>query len=223
VLTRGIEKRKIFLDKKDYLRFIHDLYEFNDENAAENSSVVFLRQCKDVTRPYIGRKTERRTERKLLVDLLAFTLMPNHYHLMLMIENRDKLTLFMRKLNGGYARYFNERYKRKGHLFENKFTSVLVKNEAHFIHLPYYIHCNPLDMVMPEWRSRKLRDYEKALEFLENYRWSSHADYVGKKNFPSVTRREFLLEYVGGVGGYKKEIGSWLKDFSGLDAEVALE
>ncbi len=223
VLSRGIEKRKIFLDKKDYLRFIHDLYEFNDENMVENSTVVFSRQCKDIQHPYIGRKTERRNRRKLLVDLLAFTLMPNHYHLFISTKNRESLTLFMRKLNGGYARYFNERNKRKGPLFESRFKSVLIKNSAHFIHIPYYIHCNPLDLVMPEWRERKIRDYQKALQFLKDYRWSSHADYIGKKNFPSVTQREFLLEYFGGKGGYEREISSWLGDFNCLDREFALE
>lgn len=223
VLSRGIEKRKIFLDKKDYLRFVHDLYEFNDENPVENSTIIFSRQCKDIQHPYIGRKTERRNERKLLVHLLIFTLMPNHYHLLIMAEHREALTLFMRKLNGGYARYFNERYKRKGPLFESRFKSILVKDEAHFIHLPYYIHCNSLDLIMPEWRRRELRNYKKALKFLEDYRWSSHADYIGKKNFPSVTQRDFLLKYFGDIEGYKKEITSWLKSPTGLNMEITLE
>ena len=227
VLTRGIERRKIFLDKKDYLRFVHDLFEFNDEQPACSGRLRIFRnsQCNDVVRRCIeeGEEKQQKEPRKFLVDLLAFTLMQNHYHLFISVKNRKLLTLFMRKLNGGYARYFNERYKRKGPLFESRFKSVLVHNEAHFIHLPYYIHCNPLDFKMPEWRKRKIADYQKALEFLENYRWSSHADYIGKKNFPSVTQREFLLEYFGGEEGYKNDIKTWLENFEGIREKFSLE
>lgn len=223
VLTRGIEGRKIFLNKKDFLRFVHDLYEFNDAIPAYNLFRRFNEtpQLFDIQHRTIGEEEERK--RKLLVNLLAFCLMPNHYHLFISVKNRESLTLFMRKLNGGYARYFNEKYKRKGPLFESRFKSILIKSEAHFIHLPYYIHCNPLDLVMPEWRERKISDYRKALNFLESYRWSSHADYIGKKNFPSVTQREFLLEYFGGEEGYKKDLKRWLEDFDGMSKEFSLE
>lgn len=225
MLSRGIEKRKIFIDKKDCLRFIHDLYEFNDEQPALSGRVYIFRnsQCNDVVHRYIEEGEEQKKPRKFLVNLLVFTLMPNHYHLLIMVEHREALTSFMRKLNGGYARYFNERYKRKGPLFESRFKSILVKNEAHFIHLPYYIHCNPLDLKMPEWRERKIRDYQKALDFLEGYKWSSHADYIGKKNFPSVTQREFLLEYFDGEKGYKKDLKRWLENFDGIKKEFSLE
>jgi len=90
--------------------------------------------------------------------------------------------------------------------------------------LPYYIHLNPLDIEFPEWRSRKLKDYNKAIEFLNNYRWSSHLDYCGKKNFPSVTNREFLLDVFGGTEKYAESIKKWLKDLK-LEAirELSLE
>ena len=112
----------------------------------------------------------------------------------------------------GYARYFNEKYKRSGTLFEGRYKSVSVKNEAHFIHLPYYIHVNSLDLRFPEWRDKEIKNYQEAMKFLENYRWSSFPDYIGKKNFPSVTQREFLLEFFGGPEQYKKDTREWLKE-----------
>lgn len=117
----------------------------------------------------------------------------------------------MKKVNMGYSRYFNGKYNRTGTLFEGPYRRIIVKNEAHFIHLPYYIHANPLDLFMPGWRERRITDYEKALRFLKKYRWSSHLDYLDKKNFPSVTQREFLLEFFGGREGYDKEFRKWLK------------
>ena len=212
VLNRGVDKRKIFLDEQDYFRFIHDLFEFNDLEPADISSYLFKKQYSVVGRPNIGGK--ERKPRKLLVNLLAFCLMPNHYHLFLTPRIKNGTALFMKKLNAGYSRYFNEKYQRKGALFEGKYKRIIIKDEAHFIHLPYYIHYNPLDLIMPEWRQGKLRNHKKAMEFLENYRWSSHLDYLGKNNFPSVTQREFLLDFFNGYDGYRNSMRKWLKDSS---------
>jgi len=208
VLNRGVDKRKIFLDDKDYLRFIHDLYEFNDEEPA-GEIYYYFNKYQDVRRPDII----KRKKRKRIVDLLAFCLMPNHYHLLLIPKKPEYLTLFMKKLNGGYAKYFNEKYQRTGTLFERRFKRVLIKREEHFIHLPYYIHCNPLDLKYPEWRNRELKNSQEAIKFLEKYRWSSHLDYLGIKNFPSLTQREFLLNVFEGEKGYKNAIENWLKSF----------
>ena len=149
-LNRGVDKRKIFLDKQDYFRFVHDLFEFNDENLV-NTTFYRFRQSNDIAR----RKIERKP-RKMLVNVLAFCLMPNHYHLLLTPKVEKGVSKFMKKLNMGYAKYFNAKYERSGALFQGRYKSVLIKDEAHFIHLPYYIHLNPLDLIAPKWREREL-------------------------------------------------------------------
>ena len=150
--------------------------------------------------------------------------MPNHYHLLLSPTVENGIALFMKKINGGYVKYFNDKYKRRGTLFEGKYKRILTKDESHFIHLPYYIHFNPLDFKFSAWRKRELKSYRAALKFLENYRWSSHLDYLGKKNFPSVTQRDFLMEFFGGPKEYKNTIGQWLKNIELEDIkEAALE
>jgi len=212
VLNRGVDKRKIFFDDKDHLRFVHDLFEFNDQKPVNNNRYFFERvtnKSKGVGNPYI-----KPTTRKLLVRIHAFCLMPNHYHLLLSAVIENGIPLFMKKLNGGYANYFNERYKRNGTLFESKYRRILVENDSHFIHLPYYIHLNPLDLIAPEWRERRLKNYQGALTFLNSYRWSSHLDYLGEKNFPSVSQRDFILDFFGGTSGYKRGMRSWLKDLT---------
>ncbi|MBN2197630.1 transposase [Candidatus Wolfebacteria bacterium] len=208
ILNRGTDKRKIFLDEKDYLRFIHDLFEFNDENQAFNIGHFFNKEYIDVRRQYI----ENRKKRKLLVEILAFCLMPNHYHLLLKPKKDSGVSEFIKKINGGYAKYFNNRYQRTGTLFQGKYKSILIKQDAHLIHLPYYIHLNPLDLKFPEWRNRELKNYKAAMKFLENYRWSSFPDYIGKKNFPSITQREFLKDFFEGTKNYKKEMEKFLKE-----------
>lgn len=219
VLNRGVDKREIFMNDGDRFRFIHDLFEFNDVEPVNNLTYRFRSNSKVIATPYMDKRP-----RKLLVEILAFVLMPNHYHLMLRPLFDDGIPRFIKKLNLGYARYFNEKYKRSGALFQGRYKSIAITDEAHFIHLPYYIHLNPLDLITPEWRKRELKDYKKAVKFLESYRWSSHLDYLGIKNFSSVTNREFLLEFFGGTKEYQRKTESWLKDFDSENfQEVTLE
>lgn len=212
--NRGVEKRTVFIEDADYVRFIHDLFEFNDTAPAPNLSYhLGTGQSKEVGLPNI-----KRGARKLLVELMAFCLMPNHFHLMVRQLVEGGVTLLMRKLGSGYTNYFNEKYERVGPLFQGKYKAVHLDQEAHLLHLPYYIHFNPLDLVTPEWREKKMENSATAIRFLENYRWSSYLDYIGQKNFPSVTQREFLLEALGGSAHYKKEMQQWLK---GLEMNLA--
>ncbi len=204
LLNRGVDKRNIFLDKQDYFRFIHSLYAFNNvENADTNH-----------TYKKMNSDTELSKNRKLLVRIHFFCLMPNHYHLMVSPAVEDGIPRFMKKLNMGYARYFNEKNDRTGALFQGKYKSVLVENDAHFLYLPYYIHFNPFDLKMPEWRNNKINNPKKALEYLRSYRWSSHLDYIGVKNFPSVTQRTFFLELFNGEKEYAKSIRKYMKDMN---------
>lgn len=209
VLNRGVDKREIFLDEQDYFRFIHNLFEFNDLNPALNLGYHLNRnQSIDFVNQYKNKKGSR----KLIVEILSFCLMPNHFHLLLRQKVTGGLIKFMRKLGVGYANYFNQKYQRTGALFEGRYKLILVNREDHFIHLPFYIHFNPLDIIMPEWRNKKIRNYQKAIKFLESYRWSSHLDYSGIKNFPSLTQRKFLLKIFGGPKNYKRITKSWLKE-----------
>jgi len=209
VLNRGVDNREIFLEEEDYFRFIHNLFEFNDPSPVFNLSYYLNRlQSIDFVNQYIKKP------RKLIVEILAFCLMPNHFHLLLRQREEGGLTKFMRKIGVGYANYFNQKYQRSGALFQGRFKLILVKEETHFIHLPYYIHFNPLDLKMPDWREGEIENYQNAIKFLESYRWSSHLDYLSKKNFPSVTQREFLLKIFGGSENYKRGIENWLKEMN---------
>ena len=202
VLSRGVDRRNIFLDDHDRFRFIHDLFEFNDTKPANNVAYL-LRKSNDIVSRY---------KRDLLVEILAFCLMPNHYHLLLTPLTENGVSFFMRKLNIGYAKYFNEKNRRQGTLFEGRYKSIVIKKEAHFYHLPHYLHLNPLDLILPQWRERTLeaKEYKKAMTFLETYRWSSFLDYCGKENFPSITQRDLVLDAFGGKDRYQQSLQDWL-------------
>ena len=186
LLNRGVEGRNLFMDSQDYARFVHNLYEFNDANPADNLSRLFDPSgMRDFVNPSF------RQERKRLVDIHGWVLMKNHYHLLLTERTEGGITLFLRKLNIGYANYFNERYRRKGTLFQGRTKKILIEREAHFLYILHYIHLNPLDYLKGAegWRVRsksRIRNTDEALEYLDTYRWSSYLDYNGKKNFPSI-------------------------------------
>lgn len=157
-------------------------------------------------------KIERKP-RKLLVEILCFCLMPNHYHLLVRQRVEDGVTEFMRKLGTGYTNYFNIKRERVGALFQGKFKAVHVSNDRHFLYLPHYIHLNPLDLYQPEWRDQQLRSATKALVYLSSYRWSSYRDYIGMKNFPSVTQNRELIFGSRTSEDYRRDIAEWLRDF----------
>ena len=217
VLNRGVDKRQVFMDKQDYLRFIHDLHEFNDKERTELNFYKFRDYGANGQIPKTSKKP-----RKLLVDILAYCLMPNHYHILLNPKTEHGVSLFMQKLNAGYTKYFNQKYKRTGALFQGRYKNVLVSDETHFLHLPFYIHFNPLDLSYPEWRENKISNPKTALEFLKSYRWSSHLDYLGIKNFPSVLNMKHLKEIFGSNGDYQKLVENYLKEIQ-IDPEISLE
>ena len=139
VLNRGADKRKIFMDDEDRFRFVHDLFEFNDEERVKVYSDTYsdLRGRGDLGGRNIDFARSEKRERKLLVDIHAFVLMPNHYHLLLSERVENGISRFMQKVNAGYTKYFNCKNERVGVLLQGKYKSVSVDEEAHFIHLPY--------------------------------------------------------------------------------------
>ncbi len=198
--NRGVEKRKVFMDESDYFRFIHGLFEFNDTAPALN-----LYHKTEFNEVGLRKIEALRSQRHLLVEILSFCLMPNHYHLMVRSKKSSGITEFMRKLGTGYTNYFNQKYDRVGALFQGKYKSKIIDTNEHLAYLPYYVHLNPLSL--ENFSSKK-----ETFEFLEKYRWSSHLDYSGKKNFPSITHREFLTKIIGGTKQYNQNVADWVKE-----------
>jgi putative transposase len=150
-----------------------------------------------------------RKPRKILVEILLFTLMPNHFHLLLRQKAQHGIVRFMQKVGTGYTNYFNLKYKREGGLFQGRFKAVLIENNEQLQYIPQYIHLNPLKL---NYGSSTLIDWKNKFQLLENYRWSSLSDYIGKNNFPSLTQRDFLLNIFNGEKNYKKHLINCLKE-----------
>ena len=210
IYNRGVDKRDIFMDDEDRIRFVHDLFEFNDSNPSPNINNILNKKIKSLE---VGLPNIKREPRKVLVEILAYCLMDNHFHMIVRQKTENGITEFMRKLGTGYTNYFNKKYERTGSLFGGKFKSVCIKNDLHLMYLPIYIHLNPLDFKFHEWREKKIKNNKEAIEFLDSYRWSSYMDYTGKKNFPSLINKSFILSRVDSEEKFKKETTDWIKNF----------
>ena len=196
VVNRGVDRRTIVEDDKDRVRFVHNLFMLNNKKHVDPNH----------------RFKHDHASRELLIRIHAWCLMPNHYHLLVSEIQEGSLSLFMRKLNMGYAKYFNEKYHRTGYLWQGVFRKINVQRDAHFLHIPYYIHLNPLDLVIPEWREGKVRDIKKAHDYLISYRWSSYIDYQGGKNFPSIIDKDLLSDVLGSPARQRAEAASLIND-----------
>jgi putative transposase len=216
VLNRGVDGRPLFSDDGDRVRFIHSLYEFNDAGAA---SKTFRTAMDD----FVSRPSKQ--TRDTLVAIHGGCLVDNHYHLLIEELVEGGLSQFLRKVNIGYAKFYNEKHRRTGTLFQGRTKRVAITSRAQFLYILHYIHLNALDCIASErnWRLRDrsgIRDAQRALERLREYRWSSYRDYIGERNFPSVFTTEFFEAAHGSDAG---AIADFLKDSEEPTPELTLE
>lgn len=122
--NRGVDKRLIFIDSSDYLRFINSI------SISNNPETLRFKH---------GKKLE--TDR--FVDVINYCLMPNHFHLTLKQVSENGISFFLHRLATSYTKYFNIKHKRSGRLFEYVFKAVEVSTDEQLIHLSRYIHLNP--------------------------------------------------------------------------------
>jgi REP element-mobilizing transposase RayT len=126
------------------------------------------------------------------IEIYAWALMPNHFHLLCKTKNRP-LAAGMRKLLTGYAVNFNNRHRRHGHLFQNRYKSIVCQEDRYLLELVRYIHLNPL-------RAGLIRE----LRQLDRYPWSGHSALMGKlKRAWQAT--EYVLSFYGKNGNRHKE------------------
>lgn len=199
IYNRGVEKRDIFTVDNDRRRFISYLYFFNDANATDN-----IRRLCDI-------RLETNDNREKLVEIIAFVLMDNHFHLLIKPAVENGVSVFMQKLGIGYTKYFNIKYKRVGPLFQGKYKFVQIETDEQLSYIPHYIHLNPVELIEPGWKEKTITNPEKAFNFAKDYYWSSLADYLGDNRFFNIIDKEILSEELGGSQEYEKDVNDWLK------------
>lgn len=207
IILRGLDDNLIFKNINDYYRGIFSIYEFNNANRIEIRKRREARKKEKTS----GVRDSAIDKRDKLVEILCFCFMPNHIHLLLRQIKDGGIIKLMNKIGSGYAGYFNRKYKRKGYVFQNRFRSVYIKNDNQLRTVFNYIHTNPISLIEPGWKEKGINNKKEVIKFLEKYKWSSYQDYIGVKNFDSVTDRNFMTEFMGRAEYCKTSINDWVK------------
>ena len=162
IVNRGVGNQPIFLSKRDYHRALHTILYYHNNNPPLRYSF------------YIRSPVERQLELlnqfeaigDRLVDIYAYCFMPNHIHLLLKQLKENGISKYMANYSNSYTKYFNAKYDRMGHLFQGKFKAVRIESDEQLMHVTRYIHLNPYSAYLV-----------KSIEKLENYQYSSWAEY----------------------------------------------
>lgn len=189
IYNRGVEKRMIFTNEKDYQRFLKTLYyyQFTGPKPAFSKHLQF--------------KVKDFSHNPKIVEIICYCLMPNHFHLLIKQMTENGISEFIGKVINSYTKYFNTKYKRVGPLFQGAFKTVLIENDMQMMHLSRYIHLNPY--------------VNEIARSLQQYPYSSYHHFIGLTpdslcvdNFilGYFKNRDEYREFVEGHSDYAKEL-----------------
>jgi len=176
VYNRGVEKREVFVEESDYIRFLDGMREFNQVELTDGLFKLWRREGEPGS-------ALRDRARLPLVEIISFCLNPNHFHIQLKQVADDGISRFMHKLGTGYTNYFNLKNKRCGPLFQGRFKAKYLSSEESLFWLSVYIHGNP-----------EIHGYTNKAE---DYEWSSYRDYLGLRDKELITcNRDIVMKQI---------------------------
>ncbi len=179
IYNRGNNKDKIFFDEQDYKAFLFRLglcLGFTEEE---------LNKEKLIAMPY-SRIRIAETDKNNF-KLHAFSLMPNHFHLLIEQVEDISISSLMLKLCTSYSKYINIKHKRVGHVFQDQFKAVLIENNSQLMWTSSYIHMNAIK--------------DRLVKHSKEYKWSSYNDFVSGRDLPIVSQ-DLLIETFGGKNNF---------------------
>lgn len=195
IYNRGTDKRDIFLNYSDYSRFIRSLKEFN--------------QVEPIISLYIKDQLERAhkvvvtgpLQNEKLVEIIAFNLLPNHFHLILKQLRNGGISDFIKKVNGGYTRYFNHKHERSGVLFQGKFKAAHIDSNEKLIYLSAYVNGN-----------------HKIHGIKDGGKFSSLVEYFSGKKI--LCNPKSVLGQFDSVSGYRSYMQNTVKEIRDVREEM---
>ncbi|MFH1727520.1 MAG: transposase [Pseudomonadota bacterium] len=132
---------------------------------------------------------------KRITELNSFTIMPNHFHLLTQEKTDDGngISRYLQRIQTGYAKYFNAKYKKRGHLFQGSFRAIRVETNEQLLYLSAYIHRNPREL--KQWENKEI-----------NYPWSSYQDFAKNNRWGKLLKPDIILDQFSGINEYYKFI-----------------
>ena len=192
IYNRGVNKQEIFENPQDYAVFLKYLKEALSPIEKSPDVKTFKVEVNGTIFTAVKRQPKNFFDK---VSLIAYGLMPNHFHLMIRQNLKESMKDFVKSVTTRYSMYFNKSRGRVGPLFQGVYKAVLIENENYLLHLSRYIHLNP-------------RENFKTLADA----YSSYADYIGKKKTSWLNPRPVLDYFKEPTNPEFKKINNY-KDF----------
>jgi putative transposase len=178
IYNRGVEKRNIFAEIKDFERLLIALEYYQYQGPKPKLS------------DYLDPKTPKPKLTNKIVEIICYCFMPNHFHIALKQLEDGGIFEFISKVSNSYTKYYNTKYHRVGPLFQGEFKAVFVESDEQLLHLTRYIHLNPLSNFL--------------VNDLSDWHWSSYFEYT--KNQPGICSKEEVLNFFPNPILYEKLI-----------------
>lgn len=186
IYNRGVEKRTIFTNKREFSRAINAVKYYRFDKLPLKLSKFLVQPANKQKKIFESFNTEE----NMLVEIIAYCLMPNHFHFLLKQIKNNGISKFVSNFSNSYAKYFNTRHERLGSLLQGLFKAVLVETDEQLIHLSRYIHLNPVvSFIIKE-------------QNLESYPWSSLREYFNLED--GICKKEGVLNHFPSIEKYKQ-------------------
>jgi len=200
IFNRSIADFTIFNNQDEFSRIVQLIQYYQTANELKFSKFMELEAVGKFGFDNFLQKFSK--DEKQLVQIIAYCIMPTHFHLILKQITENGISLYLRDFQNSYSHYFNTKHKRKGPLWESKFKNVLVKNDEYLFHLTRYLHLNPVTAFL--------------VDRPEDWPFSSYKEYMSEGNQnEGICRWDGILDikplqyrtFVNDQIAYQRELG----------------
>jgi len=188
--NRSNDEQPIFLDERDYARFLFFILfcqaPVSFFNISRQTSYFVKHSVFNISKTTLSAVLAKRQ-----VGLNAFAIMPNHFHLLVQERVGGGISRYLQRIQNGYAKYFNTKYRKRGHLFQGSFRAIPVETDEQLLYLSAYIHRNPRGIT--EWKGKELK-----------YPWSSYQDCAQKNRWDELLQPSIFLKQFDNAKSYQR-------------------
>jgi putative transposase len=180
IYNRGAHKQNLFHDKADWHRFLFGILYLQSTEQFKNIMRSVGRYTSEMGFPVSTEETEA-VLKKRFVELVAFCIMPNHFHLIVKETEEGGIANYMHRLQQGYSKYFGNKHEHSGHVFQGTYKAVHVTDNKQLLYLSAYIHRNPHEL--SDWKGREFE-----------YPWSSLQDFTKANRWGGLIVPDVIVE-----------------------------
>lgn len=207
ILNRGNNKQRIFHSASDYRRFLFLILFFQSPVTFPKinrhlAKIAKSGQSSVLDIEVVPKDVRDEVIKTRYVELVNFSLMPNHFHLTVKETQEEGIQKYMQRVLTAYTKALHKKYKTSGHVFQGPYQNIHIESDEQLLYLSAYIHSNPKEIT--EWHDRE-----------DMYPWSSYYDYVHQNRWGELLKNEIIMDQFKDAESYcrfLKESGAKTKN-----------